>query len=102
MNTSRTGLTSKLPVLALLVSGALVLAMSCASMNGAANPNQTATPPKSGSELWAQNCRRCHNFRSPSEYSDAQWDVAMFHMRVRANLTGAEHESIRQFLKSSN
>lgn len=56
----------------------------------------------SGSELWSQNCGRCHNIRSPGDFSDPEWDVATLHMRVRANLTPEEYNSIRDFLKASN
>ena len=57
---------------------------------------------KGGGQLWAENCTRCHNNRSPSTYSDAEWEVAMHHMRIRANLTAEEHRKILQFLKSAN
>jgi hypothetical protein len=57
---------------------------------------------KGGAQLWAENCVRCHNNRSPSTYSDGEWDVAMHHMRIRANLTAEEHRKILQFLKSAN
>lgn len=57
---------------------------------------------KGGAQLWAENCMRCHNSRSPSSYSDAEWEVSMLHMRVRANLTAKEHESILEFLKAGN
>jgi hypothetical protein len=64
----------------------------------------TTTPraEKSGAELWAENCVRCHNIRSPSSYSPAQWEVVMMHMRVRANLTPEEHKKILEFLKSGS
>jgi hypothetical protein len=55
----------------------------------------------SGSRLWAQNCIRCHNMRPPTTYSDAQWEVIMMHMRIRANLTPTEHKQILEFLKGS-
>lgn len=57
---------------------------------------------KSGAQLWSEQCQRCHNVRSPSSYSPAQWEVAMLHMRVRANLTPAQHQTILEFLKSAN
>ena len=57
---------------------------------------------KSGSQLWAENCGRCHNTRSPAIYSDGEWEVAMHHMRLRANLTAEEHQKIEQFLKAGN
>ena len=55
---------------------------------------------KSGAQLWAENCIRCHNIRSPSNYSPAQWEVVMTHMRIRANLTPEEHKKILAFLKA--
>ena len=64
-------------------------------------PATVATTP-SGPQLWAQNCGHCHNIRSPSSYSDAQWDVVMLHMRIRANLTAREHKEILAFLKSAH
>ncbi len=63
---------------------------------------QVADSGKGGAQLWAQNCVRCHNIRSPSTYSDAEWEVAMHHMRIRANLTAEEHKKILEFLKSAN
>lgn len=73
----------------------------------AATTTSAATEPapkliKGGSQLWSENCARCHNMRSPSSYSDAEWEVVMFHMRVRARLTPAEDKAITEFLKSSN
>ena len=60
----------------------------------------TGPAEKGGAQLWAENCQRCHNMRSPSSYNDAQWEVVMMHMRVRANLTPEEHKKILEFLKS--
>jgi len=57
---------------------------------------------KAGSELWAENCTRCHNARPPQYYSDPQWDVIVHHMRLRANLTGEEARAIAEFLRASN
>lgn len=57
---------------------------------------------KSGAQLWAENCARCHNLRAPGSFDDAQWDVAMMHMRERANLTGYQQRAILKFLKSAN
>ena len=57
---------------------------------------------KGGAQLWAESCVRCHNVRSPSIYSDAEWDVAMHHMRIRANLSAEESTKILEFLKSAN
>lgn len=56
----------------------------------------------SGATIWAQNCGRCHNSRSPAEYSDGQWDVILMHMRIQANLTGEQQRKVAEFLKASN
>jgi mono/diheme cytochrome c family protein len=55
----------------------------------------------SGEELWSSNCLRCHNIRPPAMYGDAQWDVIVHHMRLRANITGQEQRAIVEFLKSA-
>ena len=55
----------------------------------------------SGEELWSNNCMRCHNIRPPTMYSNAQWDVIVHHMRLRANITGQEQRAIVEFLRSS-
>jgi hypothetical protein len=55
----------------------------------------------SGEELWSNNCLRCHNIRPPTMYGNAQWDVIVHHMRIRANITGQEQRAIVEFLKSS-
>ena len=84
-----------------LTSAAALVALVAGCATGSSH-DTTAAKSASGSKLWAQNCARCHNSRSPSSYSDAQWEVAMMHMRVRANLTPAEHKSILDFLQSGN
>ncbi len=99
-----------------LFTGALALALAlalaaCQTPKPAATadaapksaaPLADARPEKSGNQLWAENCTRCHNNRSPAAYSDAQWEVAMHHMRIRANLTAEEHTKILEFLQSAN
>ena len=45
---------------------------------------------------------RCHNSRAPSSYNDADWDVVVHHMRVRANLTSVETTRILEFLQAAN
>ncbi len=79
-----------------LLLGGLLLggAIACAS--------SMPIKQKPGAMLWGENCGRCHNVRTPSDYSDAQWDVAVMHMRTRANLTAVEAQRIVEFLKSSN
>ena len=55
-----------------------------------------------GTKAWSENCARCHNMRSPSDLRDDQWVTTVFHMRVRAGLTGQETRDILTFLQGSN
>ena len=78
---------------------------------GAAVPQITSGRPATatvsssvavGGTMWSQRCGQCHNLRPASEYSDAQWVVALHHMRVRVPLTGEEQRNILAFLQASN
>ncbi|HVX24898.1 MAG TPA: hypothetical protein VHB70_01050 [Parafilimonas sp.] len=57
---------------------------------------------KSGAQLWAENCTRCHNAPPPGEFSNENWDIVGTHMQVRANITGNDAKKIIDFLKSTN
>ena len=61
-----------------------------------------AIQDKDGTTLWGENCQRCHNTPSPTDYSDAHWETIGVHMKVRANLTDEETKKIVEFLQSSN
>ena len=54
---------------------------------------------KSGAQLWAENCQRCHNTPSPSTFSHDQWETIGMHMQSRALLTDTERDKIVAFLK---
>jgi mono/diheme cytochrome c family protein len=81
---------------------AALFATGCSSTRAGRTSLGGGHDEASGSKLWAQNCARCHNVRSPDAYTDAQWEVATMHMRIRANLTAQEHHAIVEFLKSAN
>ena len=96
------------------ILAALVLLFANTSWNLLAGPKADQTTTQSGGavssdsymglsgeELWSNNCLRCHNIRPPTMYSDAQWDVIVHHMRIRANITGQEQRAIVEFLKST-
>ena len=86
-----------------VVSGLVgLVCMASLLADGACSSAGSQKVKPSGSALLSQNCGRCHNIRSPADFSDAEWDVATLHMRVRANLTPEEYTSIRDFLKASN
>lgn len=91
----------------LAVAGVTTLIVGCNTTQPPKTSADTAAVSeaplgKGGAELWSENCARCHNIRSPSTFSDTEWDVAMHHMRVRANLTADESKKILEFLKSAN
>ena len=54
---------------------------------------------KTGAQLWAENCQRCHNTPSPSTFSHEQWETVGLHMQSRALLTDEERNKIVEFLK---
>ncbi len=53
---------------------------------------------KSGAQLWAENCQRCHNTPSPAAFSHEQWKTVGLHMQTRAQLTDKERDKIIAFL----
>ncbi|MCH7742332.1 MAG: c-type cytochrome [Proteobacteria bacterium] len=55
-----------------------------------------------GAKVWAENCSRCHNARDPKDLRDDQWITSVFHMRVRAGLTGQQARDVLTFLQQSN
>jgi hypothetical protein len=57
---------------------------------------------RSGAQLWAENCNRCHNAPGPGEFNNDNWDIVGTHMQVRANLSKTEVDKITEFLKSAN
>ena len=95
-----------LPGATIIIScAALTWLIGCAANKQSGEVAAGTTPSaaeKGGAQLWAENCVRCHNIRSPSSYSPAQWEVAMMHMRIRANLTPEEHKKILEFLKAGS
>ena len=92
-------------VLALVVAGC---AQPTTADKGAGSPEvfyiaqAESAAELSGAQLWGQTCSRCHSSRSPTAFSDAQWEVVMLHMRIQANLSGEEERKVLEFLKASN
>ena len=82
------------------ISLVLIIFISAMSLKSCKTPQSIAD--KSGAQLWAENCNRCHNAPDPRTYSDDQWDAIMEHMRQKALLTDTEVKKVRAFLKSSN
>jgi hypothetical protein len=72
------------------------------STNAPAKPEKKVSEPArklTGVELYAIHCNRCHPERYPTEFNEGEWKTIMMHMRVRANLDGADAREIMQYLR---
>ena len=85
---------NKLTLLTILV---IVIAPIMMIMNSCVVSQKIAA--KSGAQLWAENCQRCHNTPSPSTFSPEKWETIGLHMQSRALLTETEKDKIVEFLK---
>ncbi|MFI5153489.1 MAG: c-type cytochrome [Chitinophagales bacterium] len=85
--------SSKLILFILIASAATFFALL-----GSCSASQKIVA-KTGAQLWAENCQRCHNTPSPSTFSHDQWEVVGMHMQTRALLTDTERDKIIAFLK---
>jgi hypothetical protein len=56
---------------------------------------------KTGTQLWGENCGRCHNPPGPGEFNSSNWDIIGRHMRIRANITETEETKIIEYLKKT-
>jgi mono/diheme cytochrome c family protein len=68
--------------------------------NGCVESKKVAA--KSGAQLWAENCQRCHNTPSPGAFASEQWKTLGMHMQTRAQLTNNERDKIVEFMQSMN
>lgn len=87
---------------AVFLSAASLVTLAADTSQPAQATAQDAAQFARGAAEWQQLCGSCHNLRSPSELTNAEWDVAMGQMRVRAGLTGQQERDITAFLKASN
>jgi len=67
------------------------------TINGCAESEKVKA--KSGAQLWAENCQRCHNTPAPGTFSHEQWETLVLHMQTRALLTENEKKKITDFMK---
>lgn len=68
----------------------MIIVVSCVSVK---------ITDKSGTQLWSENCQRCHNTPPSSAFTNAQWEVINTHMRQRAMLTEDEYKKITEFMQ---
>lgn len=55
-----------------------------------------------GAQVYNANCGRCHNARSSTERTDADWAVIVGHMRARGNLTRSQARAVLAYLRLTN
>ena len=89
------------PVVALGAALAASL-VGCAKSPESVEPRLLQPATRSGAQLWADHCVRCHQAPPLVAYSDSQWELISQHMRTQASLVGSEQRAIAEFLKSSN
>ena len=82
---------SLLSVLVILIIPVIVIVNSCTTSQ--------KVSAKSGAQLWAENCQRCHNTPSPSTFSPEKWETIGMHMQSRSLITDKERDKIVEFLK---
>jgi len=87
---------TKRSILGMLITGIAILLFI--SISGCFTSKEVAA--KSGAQLWAENCSRCHNTPSPDAFSAEQWKTVGMHMQTRAQLTDAERDKIVAFLSN--
>jgi hypothetical protein len=87
---------TKKSIMGILITG--VAALLFVSISGCFTSKEVAA--KSGAQLWAENCSRCHNTPSPASFSSEQWKTVGMHMQTRAQLTNVERDKIVAFLSS--
>ena len=54
-----------------------------------------------GAKLWPVYCAQCHNARPGSQFSPAQWDEIMMHMRTQSIIPAKDIRAITEFLKQT-
>ena len=81
-------------ILSLLVS---LLVLTVVILNSCTASQKVQS--KSGAQLWAENCQRCHNIPSPSTFSPEKWETIGMHMQSRGLITDKERDKIVAFLK---
>lgn len=65
-------------------------------------PAKPKKQPKTGAELYAIHCNRCHSERYPTEWTEREWPTIMLQMRVRANLPASQSKEILKYLKEES
>ncbi len=86
------------------VAASLLAVCGCGSQTDEVPAGQSGFFPhvqKSGAQVWAENCVRCHIPRPATQYTAQQWDLITSHMRLRCDLNGEEQRAVYHFMSGS-
>jgi cytochrome c5 len=53
-----------------------------------------------GAKIYIRSCGKCHEFYSPSKYSQAEWDKWMVKMRKKSKLKPADFDRVQEFAQT--
>lgn len=62
-------------------------------------PDVIADAPP-GQSLFENNCGKCHNLPSPTEYSKEKWGPIVKNMRIKARLTEEQGNQVYDYIAS--
>lgn len=85
---------------ALTIAGVSALPIRARAQEGPSPAERRALFMR-GAELWPIYCNTCHNARPGPEFSPAEWNMIIMHMRSQANLPAEDARAILEYLKSS-
>ncbi len=86
----------------ILLSGSIrAIAAAGDAFGGARSEAEKRMLFRRGAILWPVYCNTCHNARPAAEFSPAEWNMIIMHMRTQANLTGEDARSVLEYLKDS-
>ncbi len=99
--------------LILVAVGALLIAVATSAPSVCAQPETTQSQAAveaqakaehaklflRGAKLWPVYCNTCHNARPGSDFSPAEWQMIMMHMRTQANLPAEDAKAILTYLQ---
>ena len=84
------------------VVGLAIALVTISTFSGTPAQGSSGRSEPQGQDLYAIHCARCHAERYPTEFTGAQWQNLMKHMRVRANLPAAQTELVLKYLRENS
>jgi mono/diheme cytochrome c family protein len=74
----------------------------CLLLAGCSSPAKSRVAPvqddgTEGAKIYIRNCGKCHEFYSPSKYTQPEWDKWMAKMRRKSKLKSADFDEVLQF-----